>query len=335
MTPDLPDDDLRHLLEHGSTAVAEPEHRRGDPAPAGMIFFCSSETRAECIDRKLFGLPLNYIHLVKRLQPGTKVFLYDTSRQELHAGFETTSAGGLDLEGDAWCHLRDKARKFRRVRGRSVALVERIRKHHGWFDPHVQSLFAAQVRVDRVDVCPPLRAVRWKPLLRTERNHLVTPALTRDELDDLLDMFSEKRMAVYKHPPSPEFAEYLGGGSSGDEEDEDEDEASADASSSQEGGGAVASAPTPRQRAGMTPRQAQAWMDHLTAPPLRDDNSDRDCIVCWTSGAETDLCQRSACPRRCSPPCCEPCMEGWLISHGTCFYCHSVFPRQPPSTDDE
>lgn len=66
------------------------------------IFSCTSKTKQECFDKKLFGAPERQIYWVKEVRPGNILFLYDYSSKKLLGIFEATSRGDLNIEPNAW-----------------------------------------------------------------------------------------------------------------------------------------------------------------------------------------------------------------------------------------
>ncbi|KAG9438968.1 hypothetical protein H6P81_019133 [Aristolochia fimbriata] len=65
---------------------------------AGAIFMCNCETKKECLERKLFGLPLSQSSLVRELKIGMMLFLFEYGKRELYGVYEATSDGGCNIE---------------------------------------------------------------------------------------------------------------------------------------------------------------------------------------------------------------------------------------------
>eukprot|EP01018_Ginkgo_biloba_P029832 Gb_28352 [translate_table: standard] len=68
----------------------------------GMIFMSKRQTKKECFDRQLFGLPISQASLVKQVKPGMKLFLFEYERRQLYGVFEATCSGALNIEHDAF-----------------------------------------------------------------------------------------------------------------------------------------------------------------------------------------------------------------------------------------
>lgn len=75
---------------------------KGDESFEGMIFMSNRQTKKECFNRELFGLPISQAAVVKRVKPGMKLFLFEYERRQLYGVFEATSCGALNIERDAF-----------------------------------------------------------------------------------------------------------------------------------------------------------------------------------------------------------------------------------------
>ena len=68
----------------------------------GFIFRCNEKTFQECLDRNLFGELEEYLPLIKQLNTGSTLFLYNTSNWNLYGIFKATSKGDKHIEPQAW-----------------------------------------------------------------------------------------------------------------------------------------------------------------------------------------------------------------------------------------
>lgn len=76
----------------GSSAVTSSLLRM-----SGFIFMCSNKTKAECFVNYVFGMPRKQLELVEKINPGTKLFLFDFDEKLLYGIFNAITWGGANL----------------------------------------------------------------------------------------------------------------------------------------------------------------------------------------------------------------------------------------------
>ncbi|CAK7356060.1 unnamed protein product [Dovyalis caffra] len=68
----------------------------------GFIFLCNRETKPECYRYRVFGLPRGNLDIVEKIEPGTKLFLFDFGVKRLYGIYTAISWGGMNLEPAAF-----------------------------------------------------------------------------------------------------------------------------------------------------------------------------------------------------------------------------------------
>ncbi len=68
----------------------------------GFIFRADNKIFEEAIAKNLFGEQEYYLPLVKEIQPGTTIFLYNTQTQKINGPFQAQGAGDKYLDPSAF-----------------------------------------------------------------------------------------------------------------------------------------------------------------------------------------------------------------------------------------
>ncbi len=62
------------------------------------LFYCNNQTMDECLQKKLFGNAQRFWGQVKKIKPGTPLFLYNLDTGRLHGPFQAASKPHLYLD---------------------------------------------------------------------------------------------------------------------------------------------------------------------------------------------------------------------------------------------
>ena len=68
----------------------------------GMIFMCSSGTKKDCYQHRVFGLPENKKDIVEKIYTGMRLFLYDTDLKLMYGIYKAAGPGGYNIKPNAF-----------------------------------------------------------------------------------------------------------------------------------------------------------------------------------------------------------------------------------------
>lgn len=68
----------------------------------GMIFMCSSETKKDCYQYKVLGLPESKKDIVEKIYTGMRLFLYDVDLKLMYGIYKAAGPGGYNIEPTAF-----------------------------------------------------------------------------------------------------------------------------------------------------------------------------------------------------------------------------------------
>ncbi|KAK9808555.1 hypothetical protein WJX73_008282 [Symbiochloris irregularis] len=69
----------------------------------GVIFGCNHDTKDECLNGLIFGLPRPHWVYVQNIVPGMPIFLFNYSSRELYGIFKSETEGSWELNPQGWC----------------------------------------------------------------------------------------------------------------------------------------------------------------------------------------------------------------------------------------
>ncbi|CAL1389238.1 unnamed protein product [Linum trigynum] len=87
---------------HGFTTTQKEENIHNQESLAGFIFLCNRQTKPQCYQYRVFGVPIPKLHVVQKIKPGMKLFLFDFDAKLLYGVYVATSCGVLNLEPAAF-----------------------------------------------------------------------------------------------------------------------------------------------------------------------------------------------------------------------------------------
>lgn len=127
-------------------------HRLLNSDLAGVIFGCNNHTIEECIDGKVFGLPINHLCYIQNVKPGMPIFLFNYSSREMHGVYRAISKGRVNINPHAW--TKEDSKK--------------------------KTPFPAQVEVEVLTDRKPLKEYEFKEAIR---ENYTNPVIFKFELD--------------------------------------------------------------------------------------------------------------------------------------------------------
>ncbi|KAL3745357.1 hypothetical protein ACJRO7_014458 [Eucalyptus globulus] len=133
----------------------------------GVILGCTHHTIKECYAKKLFGLPRLHYAYIKKIEPGSALFLFNYSDRKLHGVFEATSGGQMNIDIRAWTK-----------------------------EPSEETPYPAQVKVKKRIDCQPLVEEQFQPVIIS--NYYSTThfwfELDQEQTTKLICLFTSNRI---------------------------------------------------------------------------------------------------------------------------------------------
>ncbi|XP_052188507.1 uncharacterized protein LOC127798902 [Diospyros lotus] len=71
-------------------------------ASMGMIFMCSSKTKKDCFQYRVFGLPAGKKDMVQKVYKGMRLFLFDVDLRLMYGIYKAATPGGYNIEPKAF-----------------------------------------------------------------------------------------------------------------------------------------------------------------------------------------------------------------------------------------
>ncbi|KAM7259104.1 hypothetical protein ACFE04_014845 [Oxalis oulophora] len=122
----------------------------------GMIFMCSSKTKSDCYQYKVFGLPAAKKDIVLKIYKGMRLFLFDFDLKLLYGIYKAAEPGGYNIEPKAF-----------------------------------KSAFPSQVRFEIHKDCLPVAEEKFKSVIKENyySNNKFNCQLTSDQVKNLCKLF--------------------------------------------------------------------------------------------------------------------------------------------------
>ncbi|CAH9109177.1 unnamed protein product [Cuscuta epithymum] len=155
----------------GSKDVPESSSKKkskGKVEGMGLIFMCNSETKKDCYQYKILGLPSNKREVVENIYKGMRLFLYDVDLKLLYGIYKAAAPGGFNIEPKAF-----------------------------------KSQFPSQVRFTVLEDCNPLAEEKFKSVIK--KNYYTKTKfrceLTTEQVKDLCNLFTANRQSSNSKKP--------------------------------------------------------------------------------------------------------------------------------------
>ncbi|CAH9073141.1 unnamed protein product [Cuscuta europaea] len=141
---------------------------KGKVEGMGLIFMCNSETKKDCYQYKILGLPSNKREVVENVYKGMRLFLYDVDLKLLYGIYKAAAPGGFNIEPKAF-----------------------------------KSQFPSQVRFTVLEDCNPLAEEKFKSVIK--KNYYTKTKfrceLTTEQVKDLCNLFTANRQSSNSKKP--------------------------------------------------------------------------------------------------------------------------------------